>query len=68
MTDFAFSAWIIWYGLKIGLTYERVVYSPIGEILDLIAIEQIENGQVLYKRTMTREEEEADFWRQMNYT
>lgn len=40
---------------------------PIGEILDLIAIEQIENGQVLYKRTMTQEEEENDFWRQMNY-
>ena len=50
-----------------GLTYERTLYMPIGELLDLIAIQQIEDGQATYKRQLTEAEEEADFWRQMDY-
>ena len=68
MTEEAFSVWIVWYGLKIGLTYERVMCMPIGELLDFIAIEQIENGQARYKPILTQEQEEDDFWRLMNYT
>ena len=31
----------MWYGLRIGLTYQQANHIPLGELLDLIAIEQI---------------------------
>lgn len=38
---------------------------PVGELLDLIAIEQIKNEGAKLKRILTEEEEEIDFWRLM---
>ena len=34
-------AWLIWYGLKIGLSYTETLDLPVGELKTLIAIEQI---------------------------
>lgn len=34
-------AWFLWYGLKIGLTYEQTYTLPVGELRTLIAIQQI---------------------------
>lgn len=34
------SAWYLWYGVKIGLSYRETNALPLGELLDLIAVEQ----------------------------
>ena len=45
----------MWYGLKIGLSYEAVFSIPMGELLDLIAVEQVKHeGAKLVN--------DADFW------
>lgn len=31
----------MWYGMRVGLTYEQALDMPYGELLTLIAIEQI---------------------------
>lgn len=35
--------WLIWYGLKIGLSYAETLDMPYGELLSLTAAEQIKN-------------------------
>ena len=37
------TAYYLWYGLKIGLGYERTMYMPVGELLSLAAVEQIKH-------------------------
>lgn len=36
-------AWYLWYALRIGLPYDTALDLPAGELLDLIAVEQIKN-------------------------
>ena len=38
----------MWFGLKIGLSYQQTHDIPMGELLDLIAIEQIKRGEAQY--------------------
>lgn len=61
--------WHIWYGLKIGLSYEWIYTMPFGELCDLIAVEQIKQEGA--KRRHTAEETEAaetaEFWRLMRF-
>ena len=35
--------WLIWYGLKIGLTYDQALDIPVGELMDYVAIEQVKH-------------------------
>ena len=35
----------MWFGLRIGLNYQQTHDIPFGELLDLIAIEQIKRGE-----------------------
>ena len=55
--------WFIWYGLQIGLTYDRTLDLPLGELLDLISIEQIKHEGYRYKPKV--DDEEA-FWALLN--
>lgn len=48
----------MWYGLRLGLLYEEVRAFPLGELLDLISIEQIKREG--YTRRVR--ETEDDFW------
>lgn len=45
----------MWYGLHLGLTYEETMDLPIGDVLELIAIDQIRSGQA-------KEKKQEDFW------
>ena len=36
--------WLIWYGMRVGLSYGEALDVPFGELLDYAAIEQIANG------------------------
>ena len=38
--------WLIWYGLHLGLTYEQTHIIPVGELMDLITIDQIKSGNL----------------------
>lgn len=49
--------WLLWYSLKIGLPYEIALDLPHGELLDLIAVEQIKNENYTPKSS-----EEQEFW------
>jgi len=42
-------SWILWYGLHLGLTRSEVLFLPLCEIFDLIAIEQIKNEGFTYR-------------------
>ena len=57
--------WCIWYGLKIGLSYETAYALPFGELCDLIAVEQIRNEGAKMKKS--KAQEEAEFWRLMDF-
>ena len=37
-------AWYIFYGLKLGLSRNEAINTPFGEMCDLIACYQIDNG------------------------
>lgn len=50
----------MWYGLKIGLTYQETLELPYGELLDLIAVEQIKHEGVKLKP-------KEDFWDLLEY-
>lgn len=47
--------WLIWYGLHLGISYPAIQAVPFGELLDLVAVEQIQNG-------VAREKAEDDFF------
>lgn len=53
----------MWYGLTIGLDYDRTMDLPLGELLDLIAIEQIKHEGARLKRVP---EDEDDFFALLN--
>lgn len=53
--------WFLWYGLKIGLTYKQTFSIPHGELMDLIAVEQIKHEGA--KLVITSEDE---FWELLN--
>ena len=48
-------SWLLWYGLHIGLSMDETLDIPFGDLLTLIAIDQIKNG-------MAKEKREEDFW------
>lgn len=50
--------WFLWYGLKIGLTYDQTMDLPLGELLDLVAIEQIKHEGARLKHSAGDGEEE----------
>lgn len=37
-------SWFVYYGLRLGLTRDETIVLRIGEMLDLIACDQIYNG------------------------
>lgn len=47
----------MWYGLKIGLTYQQTWSIPFGELSDLVSIEQLKHEGAKLKET----EEDAFF-------
>lgn len=51
-------AWFIWYGLRIGLTLNETYDMRIGELQDLIAIEQIKCEDFTQGRKLKSEQEE----------
>ena len=57
--------WFLYSGLKLGLTREETLTVPFSFLLDLIAIDLIKNG--LVERKMSEEEEEAEFFKLMEY-
>ncbi|MBE5054784.1 hypothetical protein INF37_02030 [Pseudoflavonifractor sp. DSM 107456] len=42
--------------MKIGLTYDQALDLPFGELLDLIAIEQIKHEGMVRRRVLSDEE------------
>lgn len=52
------SEWLIWYGIHIGLTLNETLDLPIGELLTLIAIDQIKSGIATEKEKYESEEDE----------
>jgi hypothetical protein len=38
--------WLIWYGLHLGLNYTQAHDIVVGELLDLITIDQIKKGEL----------------------
>lgn len=51
-------AWYLWYALRLGLPYVHALALPVGELLDLIAVEQIKTEGFKLKQP----EAEDDFW------
>lgn len=41
----------LWFGLKAGLTYEQAMNLPLSLILDLVAVQAIEEGGAERKMT-----------------
>ena len=35
--------WLTWYGMRVGLSHNEALDVPVGELLSLIAVEQIKN-------------------------
>ena len=46
----------MWYGLRVGLTYEQALDIPYGELLDFMAIERIKAEGFVRRRTLTDED------------
>lgn len=46
----------MWYGLRIGLAYSEVLIIPLGELSDLITIEQIKHEGATLKRSYSDDE------------
>ena len=46
----------MWYGLHLGLSYDESMDLPVGDLLELIAIDQIKSGAAKEKAA------EEDFW------
>lgn len=59
------TGWFLWYGLRIGLSYDTAMNLPFGQLADLIAMEQIRNEGA--KRKKSRRAEENEFWRLMGF-
>ena len=59
------NGWFLWYGLRIGLSYDMAMCLPFGELADLIAMEQIRNEGA--KKKKSRKAEENEFWRLMGF-
>ena len=57
--------WYIWYGLRIGLSYDYALSLPLGELQDFIAIEQIKTEGAKMKKS--RQCEEEDFFELMKW-
>lgn len=49
--------WFLWYGLKVGLSYQTSLALPYGQLLDLVAIEQIKHEGAKLKKN-----DEDEFW------
>lgn len=54
------SAWLLWYGLRIGLTRTETLTIPVGELMSLIAVHQIKVEG--HQRKLTQEEELDEFF------
>lgn len=59
------SAWLLWYGMKIGLSRHETLVLPFGELLDFIAIQQIKSEGA--KRKPTIEDNESEFMRLLSF-
>ena len=46
----------MWYGLRVGLTYEQALDIPYGELLDFMDIERINTERLVRRRTLTDED------------
>ena len=49
-------AWFLWYGLQAGLPYQAALDAPFGEILDLMAIQQIKREGARERGSLTDED------------
>lgn len=47
----------MWYGLKMGLSYEVAQEIPLSQLLDLISVHQIKEEGFRYQKPMNDEEE-----------
>ena len=57
----------MWYGLKIGLSYDKTLDLPFGELGDLIAVDQIQNGLAKEKHKRTEAGEREEFFRLLSF-
>lgn len=46
----------MWYGMRVGLTYDQALDIPFGELLDYVAIEQIKTEGARRKKVLTDED------------
>lgn len=53
--------WFLWYGMRVGLSYKQVYAIPHGELMDLIAVEQIKHEGAKLKSS-----EDEEFWELLN--
>lgn len=51
--------WYIWYGLKMGLSWDQTLTAPLPLLLDLIAVQQIKEEGFKYKPKLEDEQAEA---------
>lgn len=49
-------AWFLWYGMRVGLTMDETLDIPFGDLLTLIAVEQIKREGCRQKRKLTDDE------------
>lgn len=50
------AAWFLWYGMAIGMSRDETLDIPYGELLDMIAIQQIKCEGAKLRRTMSDED------------
>ena len=50
------AAWFLWYGMAIGMSREEALDIPYGELLDMIAIQQIKLEGAKLCRVMSDED------------
>ena len=50
------ATWFLWYGMRVGLTMDETLDIPFGDLLTLIAVEQIKREGCRQKRKLTDDE------------
>lgn len=54
----------MWFALRIGVPYDLALELPFGELLDLIAVDRVQRGELKLKGD--QEKNDSDFWALMD--
>lgn len=52
----------MWYALRVGLPFAHALALPHGQLLDLIAVQQIKAEGFAPRRAKAPDDENNDFW------